>query len=511
MIAVGIGLLALTIYVWELSVPLYLGFYDTGVYLGASIHLVSGVLPYRDFTFVQPPGILLLMSPVAVVCRIFGSHDGFIMARYSSAIVSSLNVVMIAWLVRHRGRMAMFIAGAGLALIPVGILMTTVVRLDLYSVFFVLLASLVIFNDPEKLGQLTNRRLALAGVLFGVAALVKLWAFFPFVALVICLIPKYRCRVAVVIGAAAATFWAVCLPFLLSAPRNFMGQVFFEQLLRQGTREDSAGLMARLVTLSGMLPTTSIPSHLEIVICTVLVVSLVALAFARRFENESTDVYLFVATFAVGAALLTSRESYTYYGAYFAPFFLGVVGVSAARLGRPLRKWCANIIVSVRIRKFLRWSTVAGLAGVLFAMSLYLSALYSSYTWENGYSAKYLAPITSEIPSGSCVVYQLAAYGVETNRFQSDDPRCPNVVDAYGMWMAWGYMRVAPTQKFLAEWRSYFEKAQYVVLSYYQFKPFEAGITFNVIPWDRNQIAWFKSHYHLRFHERYVYIYAKDS
>jgi hypothetical protein len=511
MIAIGVGLFALAIYFWELTVPLYLGFYDTGVYLGASIHLVSGVLPYRDFTFVQPPGILLLMSPVAVVSRIFGSHDGFVMARYVSAIVSSLNVVMIAWLVRHRGRMSMLIAGAGLALIPVGILMTTVVRLDLYSVFFVLLASLTIFNDPQNLGRLSNRRLALAGALFGFAALVKLWAFFPFVALIICLVPSYRRRVGVVIGAAAATFFTICLPFLLSAPRNFVGQVFIEQLLRQATREDSAGLMARLTTLSGLLPTTSIPSHAEIIVSTVLVISLVVLAYSQRLEYESVDVYLLVATFAVGAALLTSRESYTYYGAYFAPFLLGVVGISAARLGRPLRKWLGRITISVRTRQFLRWSTVAGLAGVLFAMSLYLTALYSSYTWENGYSAKYLAPITAQIPSGSCVVYQSAAFGIETNRFQSDDPGCPNVVDAYGMWMAWGYMRIDPSPKFLAEWRSYFARAQYVVLSYYQFKPFKAGVTFNVVPWDRAQISWFKAHYHLEFRKRYVYIYEKDS
>ena len=129
MIAISVGLLALGIYLWETSVPEYLGFYDTGVYLGASIHFVSGALPYRDFTFMQPPGIMLLMSPVAIYSRIFGSHDGFVLARLFSVCVASLNVSMIAWLVRHRGRMSMLIAGAGMALIPVGILMTTVVRL----------------------------------------------------------------------------------------------------------------------------------------------------------------------------------------------------------------------------------------------------------------------------------------------------------------------------------------------------------------------------------------------
>ena len=44
--------------------------YDDGVYLGASLRLVEGAVPYKDFAFVQPPGILLLMSPVALVAKL---------------------------------------------------------------------------------------------------------------------------------------------------------------------------------------------------------------------------------------------------------------------------------------------------------------------------------------------------------------------------------------------------------------------------------------------------------
>jgi hypothetical protein len=43
--------------------------YDDGVYLGAAIRMTQGILPYRGFAFVQPPGILLLMSPVALFAR----------------------------------------------------------------------------------------------------------------------------------------------------------------------------------------------------------------------------------------------------------------------------------------------------------------------------------------------------------------------------------------------------------------------------------------------------------
>src|ERR1700683_3480933 len=88
-VALLIFCVSLGMSLWQLSVPEILSAYDSGVYLAATIHLVSGVLPYKDFTFVQPPGILLLMSPVGLFSRVFGTHDGFIMARVVSSVVTA--------------------------------------------------------------------------------------------------------------------------------------------------------------------------------------------------------------------------------------------------------------------------------------------------------------------------------------------------------------------------------------------------------------------------------------
>src|SRR5580692_2750847 len=105
-IALLIFCLSLGMSLWQLSVPEFLSSYDSGVYLAATVHLVSGVLPYKDFTFVQPPGILLLMSPVAVFSRIFGTHDGFVLARVVSSFATALNAALLACLVRRRGLLA---------------------------------------------------------------------------------------------------------------------------------------------------------------------------------------------------------------------------------------------------------------------------------------------------------------------------------------------------------------------------------------------------------------------
>src|SRR5579862_9052110 len=47
--------------------------YDDGDYFGSAVRLTQGVLPYRDFVFVQPPGITLLMVPSALLAKLTGT------------------------------------------------------------------------------------------------------------------------------------------------------------------------------------------------------------------------------------------------------------------------------------------------------------------------------------------------------------------------------------------------------------------------------------------------------
>src|SRR5580692_4678329 len=186
-IALLIFLLSLGMSLWQLSVPEFLSSYDSGVYLASTIHLVSGVLPYRDFTFVQPPGILLLMSPVGVFSRVFGTHDGFIAARVVSSVVTALNAGLLAWLVRHRGRLAMVLAGGGLAFLPVSFFVSSSLTLEPYCVLFVLAGALVVLDRDELDETVSTRRFVVGGLLLGFALLIKLWAIFPLVALALCL------------------------------------------------------------------------------------------------------------------------------------------------------------------------------------------------------------------------------------------------------------------------------------------------------------------------------------
>ena len=64
------ALLGLGLRIFQLTRPGYLAGvtqYDDGVYIGNAPRLVDGVIPYRDFAMVQPPGSMLLMVPAALV------------------------------------------------------------------------------------------------------------------------------------------------------------------------------------------------------------------------------------------------------------------------------------------------------------------------------------------------------------------------------------------------------------------------------------------------------------
>jgi hypothetical protein len=499
-IAVGIGLVALAMYLWQLTVPEYLQPYDSGVYLAATIHFVSGMMPYRTFTFVQPPGICLLLAPIGIYSRIFGSHDGFIVARVFSATTTALNTTLLALLVRRRGRTAMLVAGAGLALIPVASFVSSGIELDPYCICFALLGSLFLLSRLEKRGRLTNWELLIGGALFGAAALMKLWAVFPFIAIVISLIPQCRSRVLHLFAAAGGVFAVASLPFFIAAPQNFLSQVFVEQLNRKTIPSDTASIGERLIYMSGLKFTSIAPTGREVAVAFVVFGCLIVAAFWRRLGNEAVDAFLLLAAVISVAGLLVAPESYNYYGYFTAPFLLGVLGLCVGRLGAPAKIFFGRISMSQPVKRFVRWSGAVCAAALLGSLVLYVTTFYTNYAWGAGFWAPRANVITALIPRGSCVLYDQEAYGIFANRAMSSQHECPIVVDSGGVWMAWGYGAIPPAPAFAAQWKSYFEVAQYAVLS---------SPRAQWVPWDASLTAWFNKHYRLISDREDIYIYKR--
>jgi len=58
------------------------------VYLGAAIRILAGNLPYRDFTLIQPPGLPLLLTPIAALSHWIGTRGAMGTARILVPVVA---------------------------------------------------------------------------------------------------------------------------------------------------------------------------------------------------------------------------------------------------------------------------------------------------------------------------------------------------------------------------------------------------------------------------------------
>lgn len=501
LVALVVALVAFGTYWWQLSVPDQLSFYDSGVYMAAALHLASGVLPYRDFTFVQPPGLLYLLSPVALFSRVFGTHDGLTLGRLITSVVAAANCAFAALLVRPHGRVAMVVAGAAFAVSPVALLVSSAVELEPPCLFFVLLAALLVLGRGEVTG-LSRRRAAWAGVALGVAGLVKLWAIFPFIAIVAVVALRARRRIVALVVAAGVTFLAGVAPFLVTAPGRFVREVFVEQLLRKANRSDSGSLLWRLRALTGYLNTLVAPSARTAEIAFALFVLVVVVAYRHWRQMADSDLVVLGCTVAIVVMLFASPETFTYYDYFVQPFLYGLAVIALWRSGAAIGRHLRRPTLSVSTFRFVVAAGVASLALAFGSMVLYTTSFYSAYAFVYGYYGPWMNAITRLVPNGACVVYNQVAYGIYANRFISSDPQCPTVVDVYGEWMDNGYQLVAPPQSFTALWHGYFSHAQYVIFN--RPKPFE-------VPWDPALTRWFDHHYREIFDHNYVVIYRSLS
>ena len=159
--------------------------YDDGVYLGGAIRLISGTLPYRGFAFVQPPGILLLMAPVAVIAKVSTATHAMAAARLLTVLASTACVPLVGHLVRYRGVFVTLVSCGILAVYPDDITTAHTLILEPWMNLLLLIGVCIAFRR----GRLASpQRLLWAGVAIGFAGSVKYWAALPALALlVVCL------------------------------------------------------------------------------------------------------------------------------------------------------------------------------------------------------------------------------------------------------------------------------------------------------------------------------------
>jgi hypothetical protein len=379
------ALLGLGLRVFQLTRPGYLtGFtqYDDGVYIGNALRLVNGVIPYRDFAMVQPPGSMLLMVPAALGGKVFGSAWALAAARVLTVGADTANVVLVGLLVRHRGALAAGVASGGYAVFPAALNASQSLFLEPWLNLFCLLGAVLLFDGDHLAGhrgvpgEHGSRRAFWAGVCFGFGAAVKIWAAVPaLVAWVLCLLRGVRARRARARaggawgggqslhergdpggspprGNAALPFaggFAVgiavpCLPFLALAPNGFGRTVFFSELVQ--ATHGRVGVSPRLADITGIIGLSSVGVNPTILAgaAAVGVLFLFVVAtwlWARQAGSRATalDWYALVTTVVVVGMLFSPSEWYVHYAAFAGPFLITLVALSAARF---LAAWRAR-------------------------------------------------------------------------------------------------------------------------------------------------------------------------
>ena len=152
-------LLALGVRVFTLTRPGFLTQsteYDDGGYLGAAIRMSQGILPYRDFAFVQPPGILLLMAPAALLSRWTSTVAGLGLARLLTVAASTACIPLAGRLVRHRGALVTALTCGFLAIYPPDIATAHTLLLEPWMNLLCLIGVNLAFRDGKLAGRGTS-------------------------------------------------------------------------------------------------------------------------------------------------------------------------------------------------------------------------------------------------------------------------------------------------------------------------------------------------------------------
>jgi alpha-1,2-mannosyltransferase len=282
--------------------------YDQTAYFAGGRALTRGYLPYRDFVHLQPPGILLVLAPFALI----GSW-GFTAAKVLVVVMGAASTALLWRIARPWvGPIGAVVAALAYALNRSSIGAHRYVLIDPF-VTVALLGSVALLA-PDRAA---SRRVVLAGALLGVAVGFKVSAIVPVAAVAIALAlagtADRRDRLVRLGGGFVAGVAALVLPFAVFAP----GKLFHQVVWSQAGRNRAVGLVDRLLSafwFAGKPPATH---EALAVACVVLAaVALTAWGFSSRsFPGVLGATWLVLGT----GFVLAAPQFYEHYGELLAP------------------------------------------------------------------------------------------------------------------------------------------------------------------------------------------------
>ncbi|MGH3278556.1 MAG: phospholipid carrier-dependent glycosyltransferase [Trebonia sp.] len=493
--------------------------YDDGVYLGAAMRLLHGALPYKDYAFVQPPGIVVVALPGALIGALTSQVTGLAAARVLSVLASTACVPLAGRLVRHRGALACAVTAGFLAVYPADLLSGRTLLLEPWMNLACLLAANAAFRD----GRLKSPRwLALAGVALGCGVAIKFWAGAPAaVLLAVCLIARpapaasRARRAAALVGGGLGGFAVLAGPFVIADPSGFLHQTLLDQVSRVGTRPPVSLRLAHLTGLIDILArdgkvlgsgtaahslfamgaeasTRPVSVGWPAYAAAAVGIAFIAAGYLRGLRQRTPLEWFALVTAVVAtAAILWYSAFFYHYPDFPAPWLAVAVGAAAGSLAclakgahrpggpAPVRPEGSRARVARRV-------TAAAVAVVICAVAVV--------------EARELAPArvpaspasaSALVPAGSCLIADQVSLAIAANRFAAPSADCPDVIDSLATTLVLsggvspqGGAGQAPNV--IAGWEAIFGKARYAWVS--------AGAPAR-IPWTGGFAAWFSAHF----------------
>jgi alpha-1,2-mannosyltransferase len=315
-----------------------IGNYDDGVYYAAGTALAHGLLPYRDFVFLHPPGAVLATWPFGLVAGLAGDPAGLTAARLTWMLLGAINCVLVGRIVWSMGMLPAALAASYYAFSGAAVYTEWTTQLVAPAQTCVLLAILLLARGGQGERSITVPVVA-AGALLGASATFKIWGVAAVVAALIWLLVRRQWRSSLLLTAGAAgAVTAICLPFFLAAPGRMWLMVVEAQLGRPPARVPPATRLAGIIGLNLEEPRIT-TFGLGLVLALALVVAL--LVAAAWIPEARLPLTL---TAVLSAVLLTGPSWFLHYPGFVAGPLAVSLGFGAAQVIRsvssvPGRSW----------------------------------------------------------------------------------------------------------------------------------------------------------------------------
>lgn len=308
------------------------GNYDDGVYYVAGTALTHGLLPYRDFVFLHPPGMVLATAPFGLLADLAGDPTGLAAARLTWMLLGALNCVLVARIIWPLGALPAALGALFYAFSAAAIYTEWTTLLVAPAQTCVLVAILLLTRIPDE-GHRATVVTLVAGALLGASMTFKIWGVAALVAAVIwLLVSRHGRRALLLLGGAAAGTTVICLPFFVAAPGRMWLMVVQAQLGRP-----SAGipLSTRLAGIAGLGLEQPRITSFSLTLVLILVLMLVLLVAAAWVPEARLPLAL---TVVLTAVLLTGPSWFLHYPG----FVTGPLAVSLAFGASRLISWAAR-------------------------------------------------------------------------------------------------------------------------------------------------------------------------